>query len=202
VGEYPPDGGTIREDAMRTGTVWGVTAALALVLGAGLAAAQQPGDDPGDAGKKPGFFDRLFGKKADPPREAAPAPPKETPHAEESRPAAAAESAVEARAREKADLERRWAVCDKIQAIAQQTNDAALERRAEELNQRAWALYQQRTGAPPGLAGGAGGPSADERVLARHLGTPPRSDQAPVPPNLTLRSLDDDSGRTAARRDP
>jgi pyruvate/2-oxoglutarate dehydrogenase complex dihydrolipoamide acyltransferase (E2) component len=201
VSEYPPDGGTIREDAMRVGTVWVMTAALALGLGAGRAAAQEPGGDPGTAGSKPGFFGRLFGKKADPPKAAAPAPTKdkEAAKADESRPATVADEAAAVQAREKEIFFRRQQVCDKLKLIAADAGDEDLMRRAEQLHDRAWALYEKRTGAQAVLANGF---HSDEETLSRHLGGSARADEAPVPPGLSLRSLEDHSGRTAARRDP
>ncbi len=41
---------------------------------------------------------------------------------------------------------RRQAACDKLRTIALETNDRQLELQAQMLEQRAWSIYQQRTG--------------------------------------------------------
>jgi hypothetical protein len=56
-----------------------------------------------------------------------------------------ADEAIAERAREEAVLLRRLAVCEKLKQVAFQTNDRSLEREAEELDQKAWAAYSQRT---------------------------------------------------------
>jgi hypothetical protein len=182
---------------MRGVTVWTLTAALALGAGADFCAAQEPG--PGDSAAKGGLFSGWFGKKAD---AARPAPAKEAgPPAEEARPATVVETAAAVQAREKDALMRRLAVCDKLRIIALQSDpeDRVLERKADQLEERAQAIYRQRTARLPAPAGG--GFQSDEQTVARHLGGAGLNEQAPPPPNLTLPSLEGDSGRTAARRE-
>jgi hypothetical protein len=192
VSESPPDGGTIREDAMRKGTVLGAAVVLSLGLGTGLAVGQEPAT----TGNQPGFLARLFAKKTDPPK-TAPALPKGPAADAESKAASAAGSAQAVQAREREALFRRQAVCDKLRLIAAQTSNDALMRKADQLNDRAWALYQQRTEAS---AVQAEGMHTDLDALNRHLGSSAPSSAAP--PNLALRPLDSDAGRTAARREP
>ncbi len=47
--------------------------------------------------------------------------------------------------REQEDYLRRLAVCDRLRAIAAETNDAALRRKADLLDQRAFEVYLHRT---------------------------------------------------------
>ena len=53
------------------------------------------------------------------------------------------------RTRAEADWQRRAEVCQKLRAIAAQTNDAELERFAERLDQRAWDTYMKAIGPFP-----------------------------------------------------
>jgi hypothetical protein len=65
-------------------------------------------------------------------------------------PAEAPSPADESRARrnrEEADLFRRLAVCDQLREVALRGDDQELLRRAEELSERAFALYAERTNA-------------------------------------------------------
>ena len=67
---------------------------------------------------------------------------------------------------EQAAFERRSQVCLRLMDLANQQNDMELYRRAEELEQRAWAVYLQRTAHLP-----AGNLAAetDEEIIARRL---------------------------------
>jgi hypothetical protein len=180
---------------MRAGTVCMVTAALVFGMGVGRVGGQQPTSDSSDINPKPGWWARLFGKKADAPH---PGPAQAATSKEQPRPLTGADLAAAMQARERALLDRRQAVCDKLKEIALRTGDEALMRRAEQLDQRAWALYQRRTSAPAVPAGF----QSDEQTLKEHLGGGPRAtEDAPAPPNLTLRALEDGSGRTAARKE-
>jgi hypothetical protein len=172
---------------MRGCAVWTLAAALALAAGA---AAQEPGagDAPAEA-PKGNWFTRLFssGKKAEAPK---PPPRVEAPSREAVRPPTGLDTAAAVYAREKALLDQREAVCDKLRDIAQHTGDTALERMADQLNQRAWTLYQMHTGSP--------GLPNDEQILAGRLGGPAAPGQ--VPAGLATRTPDT-SSRTAARRE-
>jgi hypothetical protein len=113
---------------------------------------------------KPSWFQRLwpFHKKKTPP----PASVLKGP----------VESAAARRARETADFLRRMAVCDKLKDIAFQTNDEELLRKAEQLDQRALAVYQQHSGQVA-----SGGLQADERILDRRLGQSATAGQGLLP---------------------
>jgi hypothetical protein len=63
-----------------------------------------------------------------------------------------ADRAAEIRAREEKAYWRRYNACLRLQEIAAQTNDAALQHQAEQLNSQAFDLYMKRTA---GMAGGA-----------------------------------------------
>jgi hypothetical protein len=77
-------------------------------------------------------------------------------HKMATRAAAAAERAQEEKA-----LLRRQAVCLKLRTIAAQTNNEELRRQADELDDRAWAVYQRRIAHLP--AGGAETPHVAAR---------------------------------------
>jgi hypothetical protein len=142
---------------------------------------------------------RWFGKKTETPK---PAPEKAPAARKDAQLPTAAETAAAVQLREKAELDRRQAVCDKLRLIALQMADReageALDRRAKELDQRAWAIYQQRTAAPSAAVGGF---QSDEKTLQRHLGGSPGIEAPPAPPNLTLGEVESTSRRLAARRE-
>jgi hypothetical protein len=108
-----------------------------LMLGMFQVAAAQTNTD---GRSKPSWFQRLwpFHKKKAPP----PAPTVKGP--------SAVETAAAVRAREKAAYLRRIAVCDNLRAIAVQTNNNELYRKADQLDQRAFAIYKQHLGQAPG----------------------------------------------------
>jgi hypothetical protein len=64
---------------------------------------------------------------------------------------------------------RRLAVCDRLKEVALQTNDMALMRQVEQLEQQNFEIYQMRIGMSGGKAVRPGG-SADERILDDRLG--------------------------------
>lgn len=206
---------------MRVRTVVGVAVVLVAVWTSQEVFAQQTDTDTGGR-TAPGWWSRLWGKKAEPASSAALDKGKNA--APEAQAPAAAETtaAIQARAREA--LFRRQEVCDKLRLIALQTHDEALLRQAEQLNDRAWELYQRRTagrrapttspatarsetpaGPRPTTAAGRPATSAmpqDEQVLARHLGGEPFRGEVPPPPNFLLRAQDSDAGAWAVRREP
>ncbi len=140
----------------------GMTVAILVTgLAASAALAQDTDGDLHSAAPKPkAFWEGWFApapkpieKKSDP-IPAAPAGP------------TAAELAAATRKRELAAYTRRMEVCDRLMEVAVEKNDEAMQARIEQLKDRAWELYQQRTGA----ASVAVSPSADEDVLDRKLG--------------------------------
>jgi hypothetical protein len=147
-----------------------------MIVGLGATAARGGDDDaekpaaPAKStyGRGPGLLDRFFSSNEKP---AAKKPAKKEADKgakdnsdKPAKPAAESPSAV--RAREEAALERRMQVCLKLMDIANQHNDMELYRRAEELNDKAWTVYRQRTAHLP--SGNAA--ASDEEVLDRHLG--------------------------------
>jgi hypothetical protein len=118
---------------MRHRATW----ALSLALLAGLAAAaaaQEPAPPSPPPPSGSSWLPNLwpFGQPQRPP---APAPAPKTPPVD---------SAATQRARELAAWQRRVAVCFRLREIARQTNDDDLERRAEQLQDQAFAIYTQR----------------------------------------------------------
>jgi hypothetical protein len=150
---------------------WAVFALeLALCLGfATVASAAEPGGDVQPAAEKSSgnWFTRMFGFGHGAPDK--PAEPKAAKD-EASVPSKAAllEVAKAKRDQEEHALFRRQKVCIRLREIADRTNDDELRRKAEQLDQRAWELYVQRTG--QSSAGGADDRS-DEAIVNRHLGT-------------------------------
>jgi hypothetical protein len=140
----------------------GMTVAVLLTgMAASAALAQQPDGDLHSAAPKPkAFWDGWF--------TAAAKPAEKKPDALAAPPAgpSAAEIAAATRKRELASYSRRMEVCDRLMDVAVQNNDEAMQTRIEQLKDRAWNLYQQRTG---GLAV-SGSQSPDEDVLDRRLG--------------------------------
>jgi hypothetical protein len=66
---------------------------------------------------------------------------------------------------ERAKYLRRLKVCDKLRSIAQDANDAELERMVDQLEERAFAVFLQKTGVP----GGGSSFESDEKVLEKRL---------------------------------
>ena len=118
----------------------------AAVLLAGLAAsaawAQDVDGDLHSASPKPkAWWEGWFSPAAKPPEkkhgDAEPPPTGPSP----------VELAAAGRQRERADLDRRWEVCDRLMEIAVRTNDEAMQTQIEQLRDRAWDVYQQRIAA-------------------------------------------------------
>lgn len=107
----------------------------------------------GPADKKPAAPDKTSAKKTDatPPKTVV-APKKTDP------------SVV--RQREQVDLDRRRSVVIRLLEIAMETNDAELQRMADQLDERAWMLYMQRTAHLPASKTIF---ENDEKILDKHL---------------------------------
>jgi len=133
---------------MRRRGSWRFKAALLLALSPLTAAASEP--DPADskAPDKPAASPSLFGRWFSP---AAGKPETRTAAKEADRGPAAGtippqrppEGTAE-RAREKDKLLRRLEACDRIQEVADATNDPALWSQAQELAERSYQVYEQR----------------------------------------------------------
>jgi hypothetical protein len=116
---------------------WTGTAALcAALLSSGPTRAADPPDTPAMV-EKPGWLARTFGAKPKP--TPAPAPPaaRVLPNP--------AEVAANQRGDEEATYLRRVAVCDRLRAVAADTHDDALMRKADDLSEKAWQIYLKRT---------------------------------------------------------
>jgi len=158
---------------MRKLGLWGCAVLLlALGLTAASAAAPPPDDDDDEgstkskaaAGPDPAarprdgwnpFITRLLGGDDKKP---APKPPEKTrdkdgpakADAPAPRPSARSQSAAHYRALEQAKLRRRQDVCLRLREVARETRDEDLERKALQLDQRAWEVYLERTRNLPG----------------------------------------------------
>ncbi len=156
---------------MRRMGLWSVIATLCLGLCVpGGRAAEHDSPKPSSS---PSWWDRLW------PHEHKPEPKveaeeekteKETAASASDKSAQLVEQARETREKAKADLMRRQAVCDRLQQIALETEDLDLQKRAEELNERAWSLYLKQTAHLPTIPGKEA-PPTDEQ--------PERSDPQP-----------------------
>jgi hypothetical protein len=140
---------------------------------AAVAAAPDAGDDPAKEAARGNWCSRLFGADDKPAHEPvgqklSSADKTEVKKSLElMKPGPAAAGAADL-AREMANLLRRQAVCDQLRQIAIETRDEALLRQAEQLDQRAWATYSQRTGDLPGATARS---SSDQETPAKHAGT-------------------------------
>jgi hypothetical protein len=148
-----------------------------------------------------GWFKSMFGTdetkeetKKDP--DSAPAKPAAKEPAKNvqppPKPAAEARRGATQRAQEQAKLLRRLAVCDQLKLIAYQTKDDALLHRAEQLEDRAQSLYNQRIAQLPA-----------SKVAATSKGlSPSKPAQSSAPENAlhstSLPSLDKDKATAAA----
>ncbi len=168
---------------MRKLGVWGLEVALVVGLGTAVAGAGEEVGPRSDAppvvkpryGRR-GLLDIWFGPQAKPAPKKASAKSdtnksdtKSATKAEAAaKPANQVDSATAQRRQEEAAFLRREAVCDRLMEIALQTDDQELLHRAEQLRERAWAAYAQRTAHLPG---GNAGFESDEQILDKHLGT-------------------------------
>ena len=136
---------------MRRLGVWGV--GTACLMGLGLTVGSRAGDLPlGGGSKSPAV--RPVGGDTGAYSGAAPT-------------RAAVEEAAQVRKREEAAYLRRVAVCDKLTAIAYQSNDTQLQEQADQLQQRAFDVYMQRIAHLPNAQAGA---VLDEQVLGQTEG--------------------------------
>lgn len=167
----------------------GRTFEIALVLGLGFAVPVLAADPPEDPDAPPtGWRVAPWLQKrideAHPPKPKPKKPPTKTDQAktDQAKPVAAkpmprAETPQSERDREEKDFLRRLAVCDQLLKIAQETHDEQLERKAQQLNERAWAVYAQRVSQIPAVDAF----ESDEKTLDRHLTAipPPRPVRLP-----------------------
>ena len=151
---------------MRTLRLWGMRAALLLGMGAAVVQAAdredrgRPAKPAAEASSKWGWMNpaNWFGpkEKAKPAAKGKKDAKKDGAAKADAAPLPSpADEARGRRAREEADYFRRLEVCDQLREIAVRNEDHELLRRVDELTERAFNLYTQRTGArvPAGAAG-------------------------------------------------
>lgn len=174
---------------MRRFGLWTIALVLVLVLSSAANAATPPA---GTVQKKKTWFSWLWPfKKAGTAAQSVPAKlDKSSQNVEaETRPG---ETPAARQAREKADLVRRFAVCNKLEEIAIINNDDELRRRAEQLNDRAWTMYLNRTGQSGVI--GRGLPVGDgdfERPVRMNL----QAEQSRLQPGIRARGVGQASSR-------
>jgi hypothetical protein len=137
--------------------------AAALCAGLALAAARADDADGGDLRSlppvKPSWWSGMFG--GNPP---AAAPKKATAAEAAPTPRKAPADPATLRAREENAFLRRQSICDELVEIANKIGDDALRERAYQLNDKAWAVYQQRTNASATRAADAAALSQPVRI--------------------------------------
>ena len=79
--------------------------------------------------------------------------------------------AAASREQERADLYRRWEVCERLMKIAVDNNDTAMQTQIDQLHERAWELYQKRSASLPAV----GSAAPDELDLDRGRAAKPFS---------------------------
>lgn len=180
---------------------WRIVVALLLGLGTVLPVlAADPSDDE-EAARQGWHWAPWIQKKIDrskpPPKPKKPAakPPKEPEKkaAAPSKPAPVVDEGSVEREREEKAFLRRVAVCDQLMKIAQEAHDQQLERKAQQLNERAWALYSERIAQLP--ASGAYDP--DVQVFERQFNA--GTDGRPAGADLYQTSAGDRGSRAAVR---
>jgi hypothetical protein len=139
--------------------VWSVAATLALALAAPAARADG------------GILARLFGTTK--PEAVRPGPSDEDARQEAITARVRVERQKADAEKAKEDLSRRLQVVDRLVEIAQQTNDPVLEKKARDLEERAFAVYEKK-----GIKRDAGpaGPEPEQRP-AKTRGAPRREEQ-------------------------
>lgn len=144
---------------------------LGLLLGLGLAAPALADDPPDDGESRSGLNFHWASWMQD---NARPAPKKRTPPPDKSKSATAPTpappkkpTAVDRANAEEKVFFRRLGVCDELRRVAIETHDEALERQVDQLERRAWALYNLHA---VRLSGRNKDGAADERMLDRRLG--------------------------------
>jgi hypothetical protein len=139
--------------------------ALALLIGLAAPVLADDQDAPRSGGISSWLFGGLFSNKPAATDAKPIIPVEERPFTAAPAPAAAASAVFE---RESNAYLRRIIVCDRLEILADQAGDAEQVRRVQQLKERAFAIYQQRTAT---LSGGPRRSAVDEAALERNLGT-------------------------------
>jgi hypothetical protein len=133
---------------------WG----LALAVGLGLSTLAKADDDDVKPAKTGNWFSRMFTRDS--------APKKKDAAAKDDVARPMSPSPVVIRKKAEGELLRRQEVCEKLRQIALETSDKELARKADDLEQRAWDIYVQRTGGPMSNSA-TEGPTPTSRLTAR-----------------------------------
>jgi hypothetical protein len=160
--------------------IWGLEIALCVTLGTATVTAAELADDessppkaaPSGHGSFLNTLDRWFAPTPKPaPKKPKPTPKKKDADKTEAAPAKAptmVDVAAVERERELQALLRRQQVCLKLMQIAAETRDEELQRKAESLDERARAVYAERTAHLPSCKNAVF--ESDEKILEKHLG--------------------------------
>jgi len=172
---------------------------VAVLLGLGLAIpalADDPPEDP-DAPPKGWHLAPWLQKQVDDENpEPKPKPKKPAAKPDAAKPAApkpkpAADPRPLSREREQQDFLRRLAVCDQLARIAQDTHDELLEHKAQQLNDRAWAIYRARVAQIPAVTDKT---ETDAQALQRMLRDGPEHPRLMRDgPNSRVAGIDNDT---------
>jgi hypothetical protein len=123
--------------------------------------------EPKPAAQKSSWFGWMLGGST--PAKPAEAPPREAPIKKTKpapvKPTPVVDEAAAVRSREETAYLRRVAVCDRLKQVALQNNDQELVKMAEQLEERAWVVYSQRTAQLPASHADF---DLDERILEQH----------------------------------
>jgi hypothetical protein len=195
-----------------------------LWLGALAGAAERPSAGPVRSyttwgqGSSRGLLDRWFGADR-PPKPVNPKPEKDakksrdtkdgkdssTKESEDLEPttginrAGVSDAAAAERKREQDTLLRRLRACDRLLEVAFQTQDPVLQQLAEQLEERAQAVYAQRTSHLPSSVARF---ESDEKTLDKHLGTGAAPSGSQVGTSPAFFSELDRNGRASAGEAP
>lgn len=158
---------------MRRVGAWMTAAVLVGGLAVAGAAGQDADGDLHSAAPKPkAWWDGWFTPAAKPDKPEAKKPEPAVAPAPAAPPAG--EPAVSARQRERAAYNRRMEALDRLAEIAVQNNDADMQTQIDQLRDRAWELYQRRSG----TAQASAPMTPDEAALEK----PRRSTPLPLKP--------------------
>jgi hypothetical protein len=175
-----------------------MTLLIGLGVATGVAIAGDDDDKPAPRkihyGRGPGLMERMWQPSEKPPEKKT-AEKKDKPAAE--KPVSVVETAATVRKREQEAWERRLQVCLRLMDLANQNNDDQLYRQAEELEQRAWAVYLQRTAHLPSSSVRT---ESDEQILDRHLGNVAGSAQSPAGPAAKGKDRESQSASVEGKR--
>jgi hypothetical protein len=128
---------------------------VALLLGLGLAVPVLAADPPDDQDAPPKgwhlapWLQKDVDDQAPPPKPKKPVPKPEADKPAAPKPTPPPNPHPQSAEREQKDFLRRLAVCDQLLKVGQESHDVELEQKAQQLNDRAWAIYRRRIAQVP-----------------------------------------------------